>query len=221
MSTVETDHAGRRNQFGKGTPKGVRNGDLRLVVAPKPRQGPVSKLRGGNIRSECLQDPFNVWSQPPPVHRRERRVGRARRECAGPKRSVTRYPASLAGFSKIVVIAGHPEDRNDRALPLSLEHPRECRGRERLVHGVERTSKEPRLLTGGDRDGTRLTKPRQSLLASRAGHQGLAERGVERALAETGELDGGSDRRRYNAWRHPTCPRKMVRAESGPSAPPS
>ena len=112
-----------------------------------------------------------------------------------------------------MIVAGYPEDRDHRALPLSLQHSGQGDGGERLVNGVERPGEESRLLTSGDDEGAGLAEPRQRRFPGRGRHDRVCQSRIEVPLAGCGRLDGWCERCRYYAERHSACPTRMVRGD--------
>jgi hypothetical protein len=112
-----------------------------------------------------------------------------------------------------MVVAGHPEHGNDRALPLAFQHPSQGGGRERLVNGVERPGEQTGLLSGGDDEGAGLAQSRQRRFSGGRRDDGVRQRRIEVSLTRRRDLDSGHEWRWNNAKRHSTCPTRMVRGE--------
>ena len=127
--------------------------------------------------------------------------------------SVASDPARLTRLGEIVIVAGYPEDRDHRPLPLPLQHSGQGGGRERLVDGVERAGEEPRLLASGDDEGAGLAETCQGRFPGGRRQDGVCQRRIEVSLAGCGRLDGWRERSRHYAERHSTCPTRMVRGE--------
>ena len=87
-----------------------------------------------------------------------------------------------ADLLPVVVLRRDPEDREDGPARRRLEAPRECRGREPLVEGVERTPEESRLLPRDDDVASPGDEGREPLLSARAapGECGSREPAIRR-----------------------------------------
>jgi hypothetical protein len=120
----------------------------------------------------------------------------------------------MARLGKIVIVAGDPEDRHHRPLPLTFQDARNPGGREGLIDRLERPSEESRLLPGGDRDGPWLTEAGKCRRSGYAGYERISQRGVEMTLPWRGKFHHRSNGSRHNSQGHPTCPTRMVRGAS-------
>src|SRR5262249_32600046 len=117
-------------------------------------------------------------------------------------------------LAQVVVVAGNPVDRDDRASPAALEHERQCPSGERLADGVGRARKEARLLPGGNRKRPGGTQPGQLRLLGRRIDARWLEGHIPARLAARRSGDGRRERRIEDRETHLWygSPRRMVHA---------
>jgi hypothetical protein len=133
---------------------------LRPVVAFQPRQHPVAELGGVGLVPDGVEQRPDRVVQALPVERRERRVGRPRRQVEAPDVVGRGEQMAVRRFGVVVIVARHPEHRHHRVRERGLQPPRDGGRAEGLVERVQRAGEEARLLPGGDAQGA----PREQAL---------------------------------------------------------
>ena len=152
------------------------------------------------------------------IQRRQRGLGRPRRQRPVTTLPSGREPGGLARLGEIVIVRRRPEHRDDRPPPPPLEDPRERRGRERLVDGVERAGEEPGLLPGRDGERARAPEPGERRHpVPRSRHEGVLQAGRQRPGRGSGSSTGASSgvatiRRVIAAARRESCAATSRRA---------
>jgi hypothetical protein len=85
----------------------------------------------------------------------------------------------VAGLREVVIVAGDPEERDNRATPLLFQHRGQRGGRQGLVNGVERPGEQRRLLSRSHHQDAGRLEPTAERLVTRRGHDGRQQRGIE------------------------------------------
>ncbi len=120
------------------------------IVPFEPRQHPGTELGFRRVGHQRGHDRGDLGTQRLPIERSQGIVRVPRPQLHAVDLVVQPEEVQMVGFGEVMVVAGHPEHRDDRSFNRGLEGLGEGDRRERLVDREQRTGEESRLLTGGD-----------------------------------------------------------------------